>query len=72
MTVVQFVEETVLLVPMSALTTLRTGSDGVRIGRTKIYLVTKKIYGLFYLLSGMRRCKMLLCKTSCYNSHMPN
>ena len=31
MTVVQFVEETVLLVPMSALTTLRTGSDGVRI-----------------------------------------
>ena len=42
MTVVQFVEETVLLVPMSALTTLRTGSDGVRIGRTLFTWLPRK------------------------------
>ena len=64
MTVVQFVEETVLLVPISALTTLKTGSDGVRIIR--------KYTVCFTLLNGMRRYKMLLCKTSCYNCNMQN
>lgn len=38
MTVVQFVEETVLLVPMSALTTLRTGSDGDQTIQIKLSL----------------------------------
>ena len=50
MTVVQFAEETVLLVPMSALTTLRTGSDGVRIGRTLFTWLPRK-YTVCFIFS---------------------
>ena len=50
MTVVQFVEETALLVPMSALTTLRTGSDGVRINRTLFTWLPRK-YTVCFIFS---------------------